>query len=320
MTMVRSLVLLASFYSVLSVAQDYPAKPVRFISPYPPGGVVDIASRLVGAKLGDMWKQQVIVENRTGGGGTIGADHAAKSAPDGYTVLFATVSEFCITPHLYSKLPYDIRRDMTPVVIATETPLMLAAHNSAPFATLQEMIAYSKKLQGGLSYATPGLGTLNHLTAERLAIETGAKLVHIPYKGGGPAGTAVAGGELPFGVLAASSAAPHIRSGRVKAIAVASARRIALGPEWPTIIDSGIPGFTASQWVGVAVPAGTPRAIVDKLNADINTVLKMADVRERLNGLGSEAAGSTVEEMAARMRAESAQFAKIVEAIKLRLD
>ena len=301
-------------------AQEYPAKPVRFISPYPPGGVVDIASRLVGVKLSEMWKQQVIVENRTGGGGTIGSDHVAKSAPDGYTILFATVSEFCITPHLYSKLNYDSRRDFTPVLIATETPLMWAAHNSAPFANLQDLIAYSKTLPGGLSYASPGLGTLNHLTGERMMLETGARLVHVPYKGGGPAGTAVAGGEVPVGMLAASSAAPHIKSGRVKAIAVASARRIGLGPDWPTIIESGIPGFTASQWVGVAAPTGTPRAVIDRLNADINAVLKMPDVRERLNALGSEPAGSSSEEMLARIRIESAQFGRIVERIGLKLD
>ena len=302
------LVALAAVFSLLSLnaaGQDYPAKPVRFISPYPPGGVVDIASRLVGHKLSEMWKQQVIVENRTGGGGTIGADHAAKSAPDGYTVLFATVSEFCITPHLYSKLPYDIRRDMTPVLIATETPLMLAAHNSAPFSTVQEMIAHSKTLPGGLSYSSPGLGTLNHLTGERLVLETGARLVHVPYKGGGPAGTALAGGEVPLGMLAASSAAPHIKSGRVKAIA---------------LIDKAGVGFDASQWVGVAVPTGTSRAIIAKLNTDINAVLKMPDVRERRNGLGSQPAGSTVEEMATRIRTESEQFAQIVQRIKLRLD
>ena len=302
------LVALAAVFSLLSLnaaGQDYPAKPVRFISPYPPGGVVDIASRLVGHKLSEMWKQQVIVENRTGGGGTIGADHAAKSAPDGYTVLFATVSEFCITPHLYSKLPYDIRRDMTPVLIATETPLMLAAHNSAPFSTVQEMIAHSKTLPGGLSYSSPGLGTLNHLTGERLVLETGARLVHVPYKGGGPAGTALAGGEVPLGMLAASSAAPHIKSGRVKAIA---------------LIDKAGVGFDASQWVGVAVPTGTSRAIIAKLSTDINAVLKMPDVRERLNGLGSQPAGSTVEEMATRIRTESEQFAQIVQRIKLRLD
>lgn len=301
-------------------AQEYPAKPVRFIAPYPPGGVVDIASRLLGARLGDIWKQQVIVENRTGGGGTIGSDHVAKAAPDGYTILFATVSEFCITPHLYSSLRYNSARDFTPILVATETPLMLAAHSSAPFSSLQEMIAHSKTLQGGLSYSSPGLGTLNHLTGERLVLETGARLVHVPYKGGGPAGTALAGGEVPLGMLAASSAAPHIKSGRVKAIAVASARRIGLGPDWPTIVEAGIPGFTASQWVGVAAPTGTPPAVIRKLNADLNFVLKMPDIRERLNAVGSEPAGSTPEEMAARIRAESAQFAQIVKKINLRLD
>jgi tripartite-type tricarboxylate transporter receptor subunit TctC len=312
-------VVLAVCSSVL-LAQEYPARPVRFISPYPPGGVVDIAARLVGAKLSELWKQQVVVENRTGGGGTVAADHAAKSAADGYTYLFATVSDFCITPHTYSKLPYDMRRDFTPVLIATETPIMLAAHGAAPFSTLQELIAYSKTLAGGLSYSSPGLGTLNHLTGERLALDTGANLVHVPYKGGGPAGTAVAAGEVPFGVLAASSAAPHIRTGRVKAIAVATERRINLGADWPTVIEAGVPEFTASQWVGVALPVGTRRAVIEKANRDMNLVLKMPEIRERLNALGSEPAGSTPEEMGARIRTESAQFARIVQRIKLKLD
>lgn len=301
-------------------AQDYPARAVRFISPYPPGGVVDIAARLVGAKLAELWGQQIVVENRTGGGGTLAADHVARSPADGYTYLFATVSDFCITPHTYSKLAYDIRRDFTPVLIATETPIMLAAHGAAPFSSLRELIAHSKTLKGGLSYSSPGLGTLNHLTGERLALDTGANLVHVPYKGGGPAGTAVAAGEVPFGVLAASSAAPHIKTGRVKAIAVAAASRINLGPEWPTVIEAGVPDFTASQWVGVALPVGTPRAVIDKANRDMNQVLKMPEVRERLNALGSEPAGSSPGEMAERIRAESAQFARIVQRIKLKLD
>jgi tripartite-type tricarboxylate transporter receptor subunit TctC len=304
----------------LAFAQEYPSRPVRFISPYPPGGVVDIAARLVGAKLGELWKQQIIVENRTGGGGTVAADHVAKSAADGYTYLFATVSDFCITPHTYSKLPYDIRRDFTPVLIATETPIMLAAHSGAPFSNLQELVAHSRTLPGGLSYSSPGLGTLNHLTGERLALATGAHLVHVPYKGGGPAGTAVAAGEVPFGVLAASSAAPHIKTGRVKAIAVATEQRISLGPDWPTIIEAGVAQFTASQWVGVALPVGTPRAVVDKANHAMNLVLKMPELRERLNALGSEPAGTTSQEMVERMRAESAQFARIVQRIKLKLD
>jgi tripartite-type tricarboxylate transporter receptor subunit TctC len=164
------------------------------------------------------------------------------------------------------------------------------------------------------------LGTLNHLTGERLALETGARLVHVPYKGGGPAGTAVAAGEVPVGMLAASSAAPHIKTGRVKAIAVATERRINLGPDWPTIIEAGVPAFTASQWVGVAAPLGTPRALIDKVNADMNAVLNLPEIRERLNALGSEPAGSTPEQMLARMRRESAQFEKIVQMIKLKLD
>jgi tripartite-type tricarboxylate transporter receptor subunit TctC len=311
---------LLALCSSLLMAQEYPAKPVRFISPYPPGGVVDIAARLMGAKLGEIWKYQVIVENRTGGGGTVAADHVAKSSPDGYTFLFGTVSDFCITPHTYSRLPYDIRRDFLPVLVATETPVMLAAHSGAPFSNLNEMIAYSKTLPGGLSYSSPGLGTLNHLTGERLALETGARLVHVPYKGGGPAGTAVAAGEVPVGMLAASSAAPHIKTGRVKAIAVATERRINLGPDWPTIIEAGVPAFTASQWVGVAAPLGTPRALIDKVNADMNAVLNLPEIRERLNALGSEPAGSTPEQMLARMRRESAQFEKIVQMIKLKLD
>ena len=301
-------------------AQEYPARPVRFVSPYPPGGVVDIAARLVGAKLSELWGQQIVVENRVGGGGTLAADHVARSPADGYTYLFGTVSDFCITPHTYSKLAYDIRRDFAPVLVATETPIMLAAHGGAPFASLQELIAHSKTLKAGLSYSSPGLGTLNHLTGERLALDTGANLVHVPYKGGGPAGTAVAAGEVPFGVLAASSAAPHIKSGRVKAIAVATRGRIALGPDWPTVIESGVPEFTASQWVGVAIPAGTPRAVIEKANRDINRVLAMPEVRERLNGVGSEPAGGTAQEMAERMRTESAQFARIVQRIKLKLD
>lgn len=321
MSMVRAVFSFAiTFFSCLAVAQEYPSRPVRFVSPYPPGGVVDIASRLVGAKLSELWRQQIVVENRTGGGGTVAADHVAKSPADGYTYLFATVSDFCITPHTYSKLPYDIRRDFTPVLIATETPIMLAAHSSAPFSSLRELIAYSKTLPGGLSYASPGLGTLNHLTGERLALDTGANLVHVPYKGGGPAGTAVAAGEVPFGVLAASSAAPHIKTGRVKAIAVTTPSRINLGPEWPTVIEAGVPDFTASQWVGVAVPVGTPRAIIDKANRDMNLVLKMPEVRERLNALGSEPAGGSREEMTARIRTESAQFARIVQRIRLKLD
>ena len=241
-------------------AQEWPAKPVRLVSPYPPGGVADIAARLISAKLADIWKQQVLVENRVGGGGVVGTEHVAKAAPDGYTFLVATVGEYTITPHMYAKLNFNVCKDLVPVIFATDTPLIFAANVGASFNNVKEMIAYSRSVAGGLSYASPGLATVNHVVAERFALESGAKLVHVPYKGGGPAGAALAGGEIPLGLVAVSSAAPHIKTGRVKAIGVTAAARVALGPEWPTVSET-MAGFTASNWVGVAAPAGTPRAI-----------------------------------------------------------
>ena len=300
-------------------AQEWPAKPVRLVSPYPPGGVADIAARLISAKLADIWKQQVLVENRVGGGGVVGTEHVAKAAPDGYTFLVATVGEYTITPHMYAKLNFNVGKDLAPVIFATDTPLIFAANVGASFNNVKEMIAYSRSVAGGLSYASPGLATVNHVVAERFALESGAKLVHVPYKGGGPAGAALAGGEIPLGLVAVSSAAPHIKTGRVKAIGVTAAARVALGPEWPTVSET-MAGFTASNWVGVAAPAGTPRAILEKANADMNRALKFADVKEKLNAIGTEPGGGSIEDFANRIRIESEQFAKVVRQINLRLD
>ena len=300
-------------------AQEWPAKPVRLVSPYPPGGVADIAARLISAKLADIWKQQVLVENRVGGGGVVGTEHVAKAAPDGYTFLVATVGEYTITPHMYAKLNFNVSKDLAPVIFATDTPLIFAANAGASFNNVKEMIAYSRSVAGGLSYASPGLATVNHVVAERFALESGAKLVHVPYKGGGPAGAALAGGEIPLGLVAVSSAAPHIKTGRVKAIGVTAAARVALGPDWPTVSET-MAGFTASNWVGVAAPAGTPRAILEKANADMNRALKFADVKEKLNAIGTEPGGGSIEDFANRIRIESEQFAKVVRQINLRLD
>ena len=300
-------------------AQEWPARPVRLVSPYPPGGVADIAARLISAKLADIWKQQVLVENRVGGGGVVGTEHVAKAVPDGYTFLVATVGEYTITPHMYAKLNFNVGKDLAPVIFATDTPLIFAANVGASFNNVKEMIAYSRSVAGGLSYASPGLATVNHVVAERFALESGAKLVHVPYKGGGPAGAALAGGEIPLGLVAVSSAAPHIKTGRVKAIGVTAAARVALGPEWPTVSET-MAGFTASNWVGVAAPAGTPRAILEKANADMNRALKFADVKEKLNAIGTEPGGGSIEDFANRIRIESEQFAKVVRQINLRLD
>lgn len=313
--------LLLSICAVFAAgAQDYPSRPVRIIVPYAPGGVTDIASRIIGNKLSEIWKQQVVIENRPGGGGLVGTQAVAKASPDGYTLLAATVSEFAITQHFYAKFPLDPIKDFAPIVLVSDTPLMFAAHVSAPFNTVAEMIAYAKKQPGGLAFASPGNGTLNHLTGERFALETHTKMLHIPYKGGAPAGAALASGEVPVGVVAASSALPHIKSGRVKAIAVTMAKRIPLGPEWPTVAESGVPGFEASNWVAIVAPAGTPRDIIVKVNADANRALKLPDVRERFAGVGAEAVGSTPEELAAKIRSDSERYGKIAKQLNIKLD
>jgi tripartite-type tricarboxylate transporter receptor subunit TctC len=309
-----------SLVSALAPAQSFPTKQVRFISPYAPGGVTDIAARLTGAKLAEMWKQTVIVDNRTGGGGTIGMDAGAKAAPDGHTLLFATVADLTIIPFGYAKLPYNITRDFAPIVLATDTPLVWVAHRDAPFSSLKELIAYSKTTPGGVSYASPALGSLNHVVAEQFASLTGAVLVHIPYKGGGPAGTALAGGEVPLGMLAVSSVAPHTKTGRVKALAVTSERRSVLGPEWPTMAEAGVAGIAGSQWVAVLGPVSLPRGLIDKLNADFNEVLRTADIREKLAAVGSEPIGSTPEAVAARIKQNTEEYRRVVETLKLKLD
>lgn len=322
MRLIRSL-LLGSFAALLvsaATGQDYPSRPVRIVVPYAPGGVTDIAARIVGNKLSEFWKQQVVIENRAGGGGVIATEAVAKATPDGYTLLVGTVSEFAITHHLYAKFPLNPLKDFAPVLLVSDTPLMFAAHVSAPFNTVSEMMAYANAQPGGLAFSSPGNGTLNHLTGERFAFETHTKMLHVPYKGGGPAGAAIASGEVLVGLVAASSAISFIKSGRVKAIAVTAARRIPLGPDWPTVAESGVPGFEASNWVAMVAPAGTSRDIIAKINADANRALKMPDVRERLTAVGADAVGSTPEELATKIRDDSERYGKTVGLLKLKLD
>ena len=322
MRLIASLLLglFAALAAFTTNAQDYPSRPVRLIAPFAPGGIADIAGRVIGNKLSEMWKQQVIVENRSGGSGLVGTQAVAMAAPDGYMLLIGVASQFSIVQHFYSKYPLNPLKDFAPISLLTDTPLMFAANASVPFNTIREMIAYAKAQPGGLAFSTPGNATLNHLTGERFALETGAKLLHVPYKGGGPAGAAIAAGEVPIGVVAASSAISFIKAGRVKAIAVTTSRRIALGPDWPTVAESGVPGFEASNWTALAAPAGTPRDIIAKISIDTNRVLKMPEVRERLAAVGSIVVGSTPEELAALIRNESARYEKLAKKLNLKLD
>lgn len=301
-------------------AQEYPQRPVRLIVPYAPGGVADIAARLLGVRLAEQWHQSVTVENRTGGGGTVAADNVAKAPPDGTMLLVATVSDFAIFPHLYARLPYSVERDLVPIVIATDNPMLLTASAAAPFTTVAELLAWARTQPQGVSYSSPSLGSINHLLAEQFAFATGAKLVHVPYKGGAPAAAAVAGGEVPLGMLAVSSAAPHLKSGKVRSIAITSARRAPLGPNWPTLAESGVTGVVGTNWVGFAAPAGTPPEVIRKVNQDVNRLLRVPEMIERLAAVGAEPAGSTPEEFAARIREEGAVFAKTIERLGLKVD
>ncbi len=320
-------ILLATLSSVAALlagiavqAQDYPNRAIRIIVPSVPGGVVDFTSRVLAPKLSELWRQPVVVENRAGGNGIIGMESASKAAPDGYTLMMGIGSDFSITPHFYAKFPLDPLTAFAPILLVSDNPLLFAANAGAPFSNTREMIAYAKSQPGGLSFSSPGAGSHNHLIGERFALETGIKMVHVPYKGGGPAGAAIITGEVLVGILAAPSAVPHIKSGRIKAIAVTMARRIPVGPDWPTLSESGIPGFDASNWVALTAPAGTPREIVARINADTNQALKMADVRERMSASGSEIIGSTAEAAGNRMREDSERYRRLVKQLNLRFD
>lgn len=312
--------LFTAFLASFASGQEYPSRPVRIVVPNAPAGVSDIAARVLGNRLSEFWKQPVLIENRAGAGGLIGSEFVAKSAPDGYTLLMGAVGEFGTSPHLYPKSSVNPVRDLTPIVLVSDAPMVFAATASAPFNNIKEMIAYANARPEGLTYGTAGVGSLSHLIAERFVFETRTKMLHIPYKGGGPAGVALAGSEVLIAPLAASSALPFVKSGRVKIIAVTSAQRITLAPDWPTVSESGVAGFEATNWTALAAPLGTPREVIAKINADTNRALKMADVRERLAAVTTEAVGSTTEETAAKIRGESERYGKLIKLLNITLD
>jgi tripartite-type tricarboxylate transporter receptor subunit TctC len=311
--------LLFAFGTCMAVAEGYPSRPVKIVVPYGPGGISDIAARSIGNKLSMLWKQPVLVENRVGGAGVIGTSAVANAAPDGYTLLIATVAEFTVSPHL-GKQPFNAQRDFTPIMMLTDTPLMLVANASAPFNNVRELVNYAKSQPGGLSFASPGVGTLNHLVGEHFGAVTGVKMVHIPYKGGAQAAMAIVSDEVALGVAGATVVMAHIDAGRLKPIGVASGQRIKMRPDWPTMADSGIPDFVDSNWVAMAAPAGTPADVLAKINADVNQVLKMEDVREKITRSGAEPVGGPPDVLAARIKKDSARYAKVIDHIKLKLD
>jgi tripartite-type tricarboxylate transporter receptor subunit TctC len=298
-------------------AQQWPAKPIRFIVPYSPGGISDIAARLVAAKLPEALGQQVIVENRTGGSGTIGTGAVVKSPPDGYTWVIATVGDFTISQHIIKDIPYDPLADLVPVMTLTDTPCVLAVTATSPYKTVADVIEDARKQPGKIGYATPGVGAINQLLMEWLALQTGTRFNHVPYKGGAPAGAAVAAGDVQIGLLAVSSAMPHLKSGKVRILANTAAKRSPVIAEVPTLQEAGIKDVDGTNYTLLLGPKGTPAAIVDRLNAEVTKILDMPDIKERLAAGAAVPIPSTPAQLAERLARESKALKVIVDKAKI---
>ena len=295
-----------------ALAQDWPSKPLRFIAPNLPGGPTDILARLIGQKLAESLGQPVVIENRAGAAGNIGTEAAAKAPPDGYTLVTGNNATFGANVSLYKRLGFDPVKDFAPVILVATQPNILVVHPSLPVNSVRELIALAKARPGQLNYSGSGMGANAHLAAELFKSMTGTSIVHIPYKSAAPALTDLIAGQTQLMFATALSVVPYIKANRVRALGVTTAKRSRSVPDVPTIAEAGVPGFEASTWHGVLVPAGTPVAIVDRLNAEINRTLQQADVRDRLAALGAEIVGGTPKEFADHIQREIPKWAKVI--------
>ena len=304
---------LAVFAIPATHAQVYPAKPVRLIVPYPAGGGTDFFARIVGAQLSLQMGQQVVVENRPGAATIVGAEAAVKSAPDGYTLLLGDTATFAVNPTLYKKLPYDPQKDLAPVSLTGRFALLLVVNPAAiKAASAMELVQQAKKDPGKLDYASPGPGSPHHLAMEMFKQRSGTQFAHVPYKGAGPAIQDLLSGQIPLMFLDLAAGAPQIRAGKLKALAVASDKRIVALPDLPTVGESGFPGFEAWAWQALAVPAGTPKDVVARLNAEFRKAIAMPELRQKLIDAGIEPLQSSPEEASAYIRSETAKWAKVI--------
>ncbi|MGE5525437.1 MAG: tripartite tricarboxylate transporter substrate binding protein [Rhodospirillaceae bacterium] len=307
---------LAFAVSSASLAQTYPTKPIRLISPFAPGGGASIMARYIGQELTEAWGQSVVVDNRGGGGGVIGTEMAARALPDGYTLVMATASTIAVNP-VVSKVPFDPIKDFTPIVHTSTVPLVLVVHASLPVKSVKELIGYSRDPQAKLNYASSGEGTISHLSGELFKSMTGAVLVHVPYKGGGQAVIDLVAGHVQTGFVNILEALPHVNSGRLRGLAVSTASRSAVMPNTPTVAESGVPGFEVTQWSGVLAPAGLPAAIATQLNREIGRILAKPEMRERLLASGADPGGGPPEKFAALIRSDIAKWSKLARSLKL---
>ena len=307
-------------FNVAAQQTQYPTRPVRILVAYPPGGGVDLAARVIGQKFTETFGQQMIIDNRGGGGGNISMELAARAAPDGHTLIMTGAGPTTINVSLYSKIPFDPVRDYAPVALVASTIYALVVHPAVEAKSVKELLALAKARPGKLTFGTAGIGAPPHLASELLKMMTGTDMVHVPYKGTGPALSDLMGGQITFMFADALAAAPQVKAGKLRGLAVSSPRRFALVPDLPTIAESGVPGFSAVGWTGLLAPAGTPQPIVRKLNAEVVRVLPLPDVREKLAGDGSEFGKNTPEEFSVFIKQEIAKWAKVVKASGAKAD
>lgn len=319
-TLLVALVGFTGLLGAVAFAQSYPTKPIRMIVPFPAGGGSDTMGRILGQKLGERLGQQIVIENRPGAGGSIGADLAAKAPPDGYTILLGSTSELVQYPNVNPKIPYNPLRDFAPVAMVGTVPLVLIVHPSLPVKNVKELIGLAKARPGSINFGSAGNGSTTHLAVELFILVTGVKMTHVPYKGSPQAVTDLVAGNVQLGIPTMPAALGFIHAGRVRALGVSTARRTPVLPDVPSMSEAGVRGYDTALWTAVLVPAATPRDVVSRLHGEIVKVLELSDVRESLAKQGAQAQSSSPEELAAYMRAELGQWAKVVKAADVRLD
>ena len=305
-----ALLLLAA--PALAQAQGWPSRPLRLIVPFPPGGSTDILGRALGQTLSEVLKQPVVIDNRPGAGGTIGAEAAAKASADGYTLLMGQLGPLAVSPAIYKNLPYDPVKSFAPVCLMAIVPSVLVVNTSLPVASVQELIAYAKKFPGKLTYGSAGNGSTSHLTTEYFKLATGLDILHVPYKGVGPMLTDLISGQVAMGINGAPAVMPHVTSGRLRALAVTSLARVPSLPDIPTLDESGLHGFEANGWYGIVAPAGTPEAILRRLNSDVRRAMAAPELRARLDAEGAIPAGGMPEEFGAFIASEIARWGAVL--------
>ncbi len=304
----------------VALAQAYPNRPIRLVVAFPPGGATDVFARIVQGRFSEALGQNIVIEHRAGAGGMIGADLVAKAPPDGYTLLIGNIAALAMNVGVYSKMPYDPVKDLAPVLRTVDVSYALVVHPSVPAKTVQEFIAYAKANPGKLSYGSAGSGSAPHLATELLKQRAGIDIVHVPYKGGGPMVTDLLGGQIQVGIGDQANLMPQVKAGKLRVLAVGSPRRSPNYPDVPTIAESGLPGFEAGAWQGLAAPAGTPPDVVKRLNETLVKVMQMPDVRERLLGAGLEPVGGSPEDFAQFIKSEIAKWSKVAKDVGARAD